>query len=185
LPFINIVTQANDSSSILTFSNTDTEGVFEIDLPSAKTFVIRAAALGFEAKNIRLNAENLPENLVFILSPKELLLKEAVVTASSKVIERNDTTTFKADAFRDSTERNLEQLLAKLPGVEVDKNTGQIFVQGKPIKKIFIEGDDLTGRNYQLMSQNLAADVVDKIQIIDRFTENKLLKGLKKPTIRL
>ncbi len=180
LPFVNVVTQANDSSSILTFGSTDTEGVFEIDAPDLKRFVVKVAALGFESKIVWVNAEAIPPKLTFYLAPKEFLLKEAIVTASSKIVERNDTTTFKADAFRDSTERNLEALLAKLPGVEVDKNTGQIFVQGKPIKKIFIEGDDLTGRNYQLMSQNLAADVVDKIQIIDRFTENKLLKGLKK-----
>ncbi len=180
VPFATLVTQKTDSSTILTFGNTDSEGRFQLNSPSLDRFVLKVASLGFETKILWIESKNIDKSVDIVLNYKGFVLKEAVVTASSKVVERGDTTTFKADAFRDSTERNLEQLLAKIPGIDVNKNTGVITVQGKAIKKILIEGDDLTGRNYQLLSQNMAADIVDKIQIIDRFNDNRLLKGLKK-----
>ncbi len=182
LPFINIYINQNDTSSILAFGSSNDKGYFSFESPALNNnFIITASGLGYEAqrKKIENNTKNIIE-VNFLLTPKEFVLKETIVRGSNKIIQKNDTITFNADKFRDSTEQNLEELLAKIPGVDVDKNTGIITVQGKPIKKILIEGDDLTGRNYQLMSKNMSADVVDKIQIIDKFTENKLLKGLKR-----
>lgn len=181
LPFVNIYVQESDNAPIVAFSASNTEGVFELNLEKfLKTFLVKAALLGYETKAIKVeNSENPLPKFDFQLNPKSFSLKEVVVSASNKIIQKSDTITFNADKFRDSTERNLEELLAKIPGVDVSKD-GVISVQGKPIKKILIEGDDLTGRNYQLMSKNMMADVVDKIQIIDKFTENKLLKGIQK-----
>ncbi len=181
LPFVNIYVQESDNAPIVAFSASNTEGVFELTLENPlKAFLIKAALLGYETKAIKVeNSENTLPKFDFKLNPKAFSLKEVIVSASNKIVQRSDTITFNADRFRDSTERNLEELLAKIPGIEVDKNGG-ISVQGKPIKKILIEGDDLTGRNYQLMSKNMMADVVDKIQIIDKFTDNKLLKGIQK-----
>jgi hypothetical protein len=180
VPYVTLITVASENSRILTFGNTNIEGKFQIEVPEIKIFLLKVSGLGYEPKTLWIEYEDTNEDIEVILIPKNVVLNEAIITATSKVVEKGDTTTFKADAFRDSTERNLEQLLAKIPGIEINKNTGVISVQGKPIKKILIEGDDLTGRNYQLLSQNMAADIVDKIQIIDRFNENRLLKGLRK-----
>lgn len=181
LPFVNILTQQNDSSSIIAFTFTNEKGYFSFTTSRPQTLVVKATLLGFQAEPFIFNEKDkIPEILNFKFSPYNFVLKEAIVRANGRIIEKSDTTTFRADAFRDSTERNLEELLAKLPGVEVDRITGVISVQGKPIKKILIEGDDLTGKNYQLMSKNMTADVVDKIQIIDKFNENKLLKGIRR-----
>ena len=181
LPFANVYVQESDNVPIIAFSASDTEGVFEIKLDNpTKQFLVKAAILGYESKTIIVeNSDNPLPKFNFRLVPKSFSLKEVVVSGSNKIVQRSDTITFNADKFRDSTERNLEELLAKIPGVDVSKD-GVISVQGKPIKKILIEGDDLTGRNYQLMSKNMTAYVVDKIQIIDKFTENKLLKGIEK-----
>lgn len=182
IPFANIYVQESDNAPIVAFSASNTEGVFVLRLENPTTrFLIKAAIIGYETKTIIVENSNNPLPLFnFVLSPKDFILKETVIRANGKIIEKSDTTTFLADKFRDSTERNLEELLAKLPGIDVDKNTGTISVRGQPIKKILIEGDDLTGRNYQLMSKNLAADVVDKIQVIDKFNENKLLRGIRR-----
>ena len=181
LPFVNIITQQSDSSSIIAFTSTNEKGYFTLTTSRPQILIVKATLLGFQVEPFTFNEKDeIPENLNFKFYPHSFVLKEAIVRANGRIIEKSDTTTFRADAFRDSTERNLEELLAKLPGVQVDKNTGVISVQGKPIKKILIEGDDLTGRNYQLMSKNMTADVVDKIQIIDKFNENKLLKGIRR-----
>jgi hypothetical protein len=181
LPYASVYTQASDSTTITSFGSTNSEGFFQLKPPKEPRFIIKVAALGYEAQSLWVDDSMLKTVLSFKLLSKNFVLKEAVVTAKTRARQVKDTITFKADMYRDSTERNLEQLLAKIPGIDISKD-GIISVQGKPIKKILIEGDDLTGHNYQLLSQNMAADVVDKIQIIDRFTENKLLKGIKKTT---
>lgn len=181
LPYASVYTQASDSTAIINFISTDIEGFFQLKSPQYPRFLVKVAALGYEAQSLWIETNTLKNTLIFNLAPKHFVLKEAIVTAKTRARQIKDTITFNADMYRDSTERNLEQLLAKIPGIDVSKD-GVISVQGKPIKKILIEGDDLTGHNYQLLSQNMAADVVDKIQIIDRFTENKLLKGIKKST---
>jgi CarboxypepD_reg-like domain len=180
LPFANIVAQEKDSMPIISYGIADENGKYNFEVPSSAQILLKASLLGYQSEIIKIenNSKKVLE-VNFNLTPKELILKEAIITGSNKIVQKSDTITFNADRFRDSTERNLEELLAKIPGVDVSKD-GVITVQGKPIKKILIEGDDLTGRNYQLMSKNMAADVVDKIQVIDRFTENKLLKGLKR-----
>ena len=181
LPFVNIYTQEAENKPIIAFVVTDDKGDFVLKTARPKTLIVKATLLGYEAQPLIFNEnDSLPKQLHFVLYPKAFVLKETIVKANGKIIEKSDTTTFLADKFRDSTERNLEELLAKLPGVDVDKNTGAISVRGQPIKKILIEGDDLTGHNYQLMSKNLAADVVDKIQVIDKFNENKLLRGIRR-----
>lgn len=181
LPFVNIYVQESDNAPIVAFSASNTEGVFELTLENPlKAFLVKAALLGYETRAIKVeNSDNPLPKFDFKLNPKAFSLKEVVVSASNKIIQKSDTITFNADRFRDSTERNLEELLAKIPGVGVSQD-GVISVQGQPIKKILIEGDDLTGRNYQLMSKNMTADVIDKIQIIDKFTENRLLVGIQK-----
>ncbi len=181
LPYVNIYSQEAENAPIIAFAATDDKGNFVLKTPRPKTLIVKATLLGYEAKPLIFKEnDSIPEHLHFVMYSKAFVLKETVIKANGKIIEKSDTTTFLADKFRDSTERNLEELLAKLPGVDVDKNSGVISVRGQPIKKILIEGDDLTGRNYQLMSKNLTADVVDKIQIIDKFNENKLLRGIRR-----
>ncbi len=181
LPFANVYAYEPGNKTIIAFTTTDNSGRFELEISSEKTITVEASLLGYapEQKTFEAGAP-VPAFVQFVLSPRSIELKEAVVTASGvRVIERSDTITFRADAYRDSTERNLEELLAKLPGVSVDEKSGIISVRGQPIKKILVEGDDLTGRNYQLISKNINADIIDKIQIIDRFEENRLLRGLR------
>ncbi|SFB75745.1 CarboxypepD_reg-like domain-containing protein [Flexibacter flexilis DSM 6793] len=181
VPFATLYTKLTDSSSITAFGSSNDQGYFAFEAPDQPNFLVFASAIGYEIQkiNVRNNSQKTLE-INFTLAPKDFILNEVVVRGSNKVIQTKDTVSFKADQYRDSTERNLEELLAKIPGLDVDKNTGAISVQGQPIKKILVDGDDLTGRNYQLLSKNMGADVVDKIQVIDRFTENKLLKGLKR-----
>ncbi len=177
--FAQVYVQKTDSISVVAFGSTNSEGAFSFSAPLLKNFIVKANLLGFEAKIIRFeNNEKSEISIHYNLSPKTFTLKETIVRASS-TIQKSDTTTFSADKFRDSTDRTIDQVIAKLPGVEVNKTTGAISVQGKSIKKILFEGDDMTGRNYQLISQNMPADAIDKIQLIDKFVENKQLKGIK------
>lgn len=177
---VNIIVRHGREGKILAYTSTQSDGTFQINIDSSFPIYIQANLLSYKPAEIDFSTINeIPSKIYFTLLPHNVVLKEVIVKAkASASVETNDTISFKANAFRDSTERKLEDLLAKIPGIDVEKSTGKITVMGQEIKKILIEGDDLAGKKYSLLSKNLPADMVDKIQIINRFSENELLNGI-------
>ena len=75
--------------------------------------------------------------------------------------------------------KRLEDLLRRIPGVTIDRE-GRITVQGKPITRVLIEGDDLVDRYYQLLTRNLPAETIGKVEILKNYDPNPVLKPLRK-----
>lgn len=165
-----------DSTQTLAYVSSDANGGFSIAQPTGKACFIKAALIGYKPAYVSVpGIFQAPDSLITIfMEPSSFNLKEVVISSVQTVRQSKDTLVYRADSFRDSTERNLEDLLGKLPGVQVAAN-GKISVWGQEIKKILIDGDDMSGKNYQLMSRNLNAEIADKIQIIQNFSENRLL----------
>jgi len=92
---------------------------------------------------------------------------------------RQDTIAYRTAAYADGSERSVEELLRKLPGVNVAEN-GDITVKGKPVQKVMIEGAEFFGKNYKLISRNLNANLVETVEAIDNYSENPLLHGIEK-----
>ena len=113
----------------------------------------------------------------FVLEEKTEYLKEVVIEANQKIRINRDTTTIKVASFGNKTEQTVEDILKKLPGIEVQKD-GSIKAHGKTIDKLLIEGDDLFDKNYKLLTKNLDAKSLDAVQIIDDFEDNPILKGM-------
>ncbi len=101
-----------------------------------------------------------------------------VESKRSPVQIKNDTTIYKADAFKDGTERKLIDLLKKLPGIEVNDKSGEVRFKGKPVETILLEGNDLFGNNYAIGTKNINADIVTEVQAIENYFDNYVLKGL-------
>lgn len=99
-------------------------------------------------------------------------------TKKKRIEIHGDTTTFFPDAFKLGHEKKLEDLLKNLPGMEVNKETGSLKFKGKSVQQIQINGDDLLGNNYALLSKNLSLDLVKSIDAIENFNENPLLKDM-------
>ena len=110
---------------------------------------------------------------------KAIELREVRVKATVPVKANNDTTTYAIKAFTNGTERSVEDVLKKLPGIEVSED-GKIKVNGKAVDKVLIEGENLFSKKYQLITRNLGADVLSNVQAIDNFSENTLLYDIEK-----
>jgi hypothetical protein len=114
--------------------------------------------------------------------PYKILLKDTArhldeVLVIRKPIEKNgDTTTFNVSAFKTKIDESLEDLIHRLPGFSVDGN-GNISYNGIPIEKILIEGDELSN-SYKSISKNLTPEILSKIQLIEKYQNNPLLKDL-------
>lgn len=91
---------------------------------------------------------------------------------------RGDTLVFAADRFKRADAIKLEELLKHVPGFRVDEH-GRISFNGKEIKKLLLDGEDLTAENYQLLSRNLRSLMIDSIQVVEKFNDKRLLKDIE------
>lgn len=164
----------------LSYTYSDEQGNYNLvfDKPNDNIIIISVASLGFSKKEITLDLTskmNLSQS--FVLNEKQEYLKEVVIEAYQKIKINRDTTTIKVASFVDKTEQTVEDILKKLPGIEVQKD-GSIKAHGKSIDKLLIEGDDLFDKNYKLLTKNLDAKNLDFVQIIDGFEDNPILKRM-------
>ena len=112
------------------------------------------------------------------LTLKSKLLETVVVSGNKGAVRiKGDTTEFNADSFKTQVGASVEDLLKKLPGIQVDKN-GKITAQGEAVKKILVDGEEFFGDDPTLVTQNLRADMVDKVQVYDKKSDQATFTGI-------
>lgn len=158
------------------FTLSDSAGRFSFMFTAAFTHPeLEITMLGFKKHT---GPVNLSKGEVEIrLSAAGSVLPSVVVTNNLGIRVNGDTTTFSTQRFSNKNEQSVEDLLKKLPGFDID-NDGNIKFNGRPIEKVLIEGDDLYGRDFKMLTRNLSPDVVEQVQAIDNYNDNPLLKGL-------
>ena len=165
--------------SILTSSLSDSLGVFQVQYSSSSdSVVLNISRLGYKPWQQTISTELKALEVTLSLSDASKL-KDFVVTGNRPVSQQGDTLSYSTETFVDGTEQNVEDVLAKLPGISVDEQSGSIRFQGKEIEKILLDGDDLTGDNYKVLSKNLSADWLEEVEILKRFTDSRLLQGIR------
>ncbi|MEP6727405.1 MAG: outer membrane beta-barrel family protein [Bacteroidota bacterium] len=116
------------------------------------------------------------EKVALILKAK--LLEEVVIRQKISAIKiKGDTTEFTADSFHVQANATVEELLKKLPGIQVDKN-GKITAQGETVQKVLVDGEEFFGDDPTLVTQNLRADMIDKVQVFDKKSDQADFTGI-------
>ncbi|HTI09268.1 MAG TPA: TonB-dependent receptor [Puia sp.] len=109
---------------------------------------------------------------------KSKLLEEVVVNGSKGAIHiKGDTVEFRADSFHTQAGATVEDLLKKLPGIQIDRN-GKITAQGQKVQKVLVDGEEFFGDDPTLVTQNLRADMVDKVQVYDKTSDQAAFTGI-------
>jgi hypothetical protein len=112
------------------------------------------------------------------LQPAARSLVEVVVKAIiPPVITKNDTLVYDAAAFKTRPNATVEELLKKLPGIQVDRD-GNVTIQGERVQKVFIDGKVFFLNDPRLATQNLLADMVDKVEAFNEKSERAKLTGI-------
>ena len=122
-----------------------------------------------------MKAQQANEQLDSII--KSLELKEVIVTAK-KIRQSGDTISYSAAKYRGKNDKTLEDLLRKMPGIEV-KSDGQITYNGQWINEFYIEGLDMLGGNYGVATRNIDANDIGSVQVLQNHQDVKLLQGVK------
>ena len=177
------------SAAIKLYSSQDTlsavsdiDGKFYIRNVKSKNFSINVTALGFKpfAKTYNFSssgAGNVDLGTI-ILSNDVRLLSQVTVDGTPDVVVKEDTLQFRADQYKLKDNALAEDLLKKLPGVEVDRD-GNVTAQGKQVTKVRVNGKDFFGGDVKTATQNLPADVLQNVQIIDDYGDQANITGIK------
>lgn len=113
-----------------------------------------------------------------ILTGFAKVLEEVIVTADRTMIIKEDTLEFKADSFKLRPEADVEALLKKIPGVQIDAN-GNITAYGKSVTKIRVNGKDFFSGDVKTATKELPANIVDLVQVIDDYGDQASFTGVK------
>lgn len=165
-----------ESEKLEAFSISSDAGLFHIETNAKGDFVLSITYfdIGTFEKDIKL--ETVSEKVDFgqiklDIGPEEL--EELKVEGFLPIRIKGDTVEYSADAFKTAPGATVEDLLKKLPGVEVEKD-GTIKAEGEEVQQILIDGKDFFDKDPKAASKNLPADIVNKVQVYDKksdFTE--------------
>lgn len=170
---VNQATKAMDAYAI-----TNDKGKFVLNLKPNTTYTIKLSYLGMQNKEITITTQtqNITQNIT--MESGGIELDGVEIVREMPVSIKGDTIVYNADSFKTGTERKLEDVLKKLPGVEVDAD-GQVKVEGKAVNKLMVEGKDFFDGDTKLGVKNIPADAIDKVQVLRNYNENSIMKGVE------
>jgi hypothetical protein len=168
------------SKSIIAYTYTDDEGIYQLKTNKTGGFNLVVSSLGYEAKTVPLvlNSEQKNLKIDVVLKEKPMDLDEVIIQAETPISISNDTINFKTKYFTDGTEQTVEDLLRRIPGLQIDSE-GTIKVGNQEIEKLMVDGDDLFEKGYKILSKNMPAYPIEEVEVLKNYSNNRLLKGVE------
>ena len=179
VPQANIrVLQQSDSTFVIGKAS-DMDGDFSIPVNNG-SYIVQISFIGYNDlfRNVVVTSSTPLARLGTLeMTTDNILLSETVVTAKApEIVVKGDTLEFNADSYKVTESAVVEDLLKKMPGVEIDSE-GNITVNGKAISKILVDGEEFFSNDPKVASKNLPAKMVDKLQVLERRTEMAQMTG--------
>ena len=156
------------------YTITGEDGAFSLKLNANNQYKIQVSALGLQTLNEALATEENDIVKDYTLRA-DIVLDEVVV--KMPVLIRGDTLIYDADSFKNGSERKLEDIIDKLPGVEIN-DSGQIEVEGKVVNKLMVNGKDFFEGDTKIATKNIPSSTVDKIQVLKNYGNVGQLRGV-------
>lgn len=171
-----VVKMSDSSGSTVAFCSTNGQGGFTLKYqqkPDPK-WQVSFGLLGFATK-VR-TAGSLHDGMMVTLDEAPLELKEVVVKVPS-IKSIGDTLVYDVASFRSASDRNIEDVIKKLPGVEVSAE-GRIFYNGESINRFYIEGLDVVGGRYAIATRNISPDDIISVSVYENHQPKRVLKDI-------
>ena len=166
-------------SSVVSTTVTGPNGAFSfINLP-AESFIVKVNALNFQEFLSFITLKDTVRTLsTFLLARQDKDLSTITVVARTPpVVVKGDTSQFSASQYKVNPDATTEDLIKKMPGITVAKD-GTVTAQGETVRKVTIDGKDFFGDDASAALKNLPSEVVDKIQVFDRLSDQARLSGV-------
>ncbi len=158
----------------------DVYGSFSFENVSSSRFTLEVTGIGYKKYRRDYQFSGTARNIALpsIEMQRDYTQLADVVISQPPIVLKEDTVEYKADSFKTKPGAVVEDLLKKLPGVQVDKQ-GNVTAQGKSVTKVKVNGKDFFGSDAQTATKNLPADIVDKVQVIDDYGDQAAFSGMK------
>ena len=166
------VVSAKDSS-LASFVLSSKQGAFEIKnlLPGDYRLIVSSKGLEEIRRNFSITSDKKIIDLGTLSMNKDYKMMEGVVvTTESPIVVKNDTVQFNASGFKTIPNATVEDLLKKIPGMEVDKD-GNVKAQGEQVQKVLVDGKEFFGNDPKLATKNLTADMIESVQVFDDMSD--------------
>lgn len=158
---------------------TDVDGIYSINPEGQRKYILKIMSLGYKDQFRTLNAgtDSIKLNTIS-LSQNSTILKEVLVEGKAPLATQNgDTTSFNSSAYKVNKDASAEDLVGKMPGVTI--TDGKVQAQGEDVKQVLVDGKPFFGDDASAVLKNLPAEVIDKVQVFDKKSDQALLTGFE------
>lgn len=175
---IGLVVKDKPADTAYTFTNE--KGEFSFDVVPATNFSVIITNSGYApvAKFIPIKQPEKTINIGTVILAERAKLMDEITVVSAPIVIKEDTIEYRADAFKTKEGAVVEDLLKKLPGLQVDKD-GNVKAHGKEVTRVKVNGKDFFGGDVKTATKELPANIVDKIQVIDDYGDQATVSGIK------
>lgn len=169
--------QASDST-LIDFTRTDESDQFVLNAPKADKFILLISHPNFIEYNETISVLQATTDLGEIpMLSKRYFLEEVVIKDHQKIVVKGDTVEFNADSFQTRAYDNVDELLKKLPGIEVSKD-GTITAYGEKVQKMLVDGEEFFSDDPAVVMKTLRASSVDRVQVFDKKSDQAEFTGI-------
>lgn len=172
---VSVMLMNTADSSVIAFSFSNNSGDYTIYTDQKEKELLLMVS-GFNIKHQIKKIANHSQKVSFVVNEVAIELKEFSVK-SEKIWGTRDTLNYVVDAFRDSTDIVIGDVLKKMPGIVV-KESGQIEYRGKPISKFYIENMDMLQGRYRIATNNITASDIATVQVFENHQSIKALEDI-------
>lgn len=180
-PLVNSTVMLLDTkdSSMISFAKSKEGGLFELKSPKMTEALLQVSYVGFDKflRFISLSGADQDLGIVVMDSTAKELAEVTIKGERAAVSINKDTTEFNASSFKVQENAMVEDLLKRLPGVEVDRD-GAVTAQGKGVTRVLVDGKEFFGRDPKMATKNIPANAIDKIQVFDKKSDRAEFTGI-------
>lgn len=168
------VTLTRDSSStVYKYALTDPKGCFSFSVSENISWTVHVTYLGYQKESLPVQKG---KEMIFQLKPEAISLKEVEIKGG-RIYGRQDTVKYNLSRFTSGKEQSIKEALKKLPGIDINEQSGEIRYNGKAISQFTVEGMDVSGGRYNQITENLKVDAVKDAEVIEHFQPIRSLRN--------
>ncbi|MBV9989129.1 MAG: outer membrane beta-barrel protein [Chitinophagaceae bacterium] len=172
-----VTLQSRSDSTGTKSTLTDSLGRFHFDelKPGSYSIIVSSLGFGTSTKQVMIDSADLNVGLITLAPTADVLSTVTVTASAAPVVQKGDTVQFSASQYKVNRDATAEELARKIPGITVEN--GQVKANGENVQKVTIDGRELFGDDATAALRNLPAEIIDKIQVFDRLSDQAQFTG--------
>lgn len=180
LPGVSVMLLKASDSTLASFALADSKGRYRLSRIVSGEYVLQLNMLGYaqHRESLSVEGEADMEMPPISLAPEDFTLEAvSIESRQSPIRMKGDTLEYDANAFNPEAGESVEDLLKRLPGMEVDRD-GNVEAMGETVQRVLVDGKEFFGDDPQVATKNLPADAIENVQVFDQETDAEQFTGV-------